>query len=70
MACAAYTPGDIKPAGDLCNTCSCNANGAWSCTKNACPACTPGAQSADGTVRCMNCTCNQAGAWVCQTLRC
>jgi hypothetical protein len=72
MACSACTVGAIKPAGDLCNACACQADGTWLCTNKTCPACTPGTQSGDGTVRCQNCTCNDAGGWVCSLtpLRC
>ena len=35
----ACSPGDVKPAGDGCNTCSCSPNGVWNCTKMACSMC-------------------------------
>jgi eight-cysteine-cluster-containing protein len=38
------TEGDIRPAGDGCNTCTCQADGSWACTEIACQ---PGACQTD-----------------------
>jgi len=32
------TPGETRPAGDGCNTCSCTPARTWACTERACPA--------------------------------
>lgn len=54
--------GEAKPAGDGCNTCTCDASGQWACTEIGC-ACKPGETrtGADGCV----CTCEN-GNWACK----
>jgi hypothetical protein len=73
-ACAPCTAGSIKMAGDNCNVCTCvsgpNDFGVWACSKNVCPACTPGASTGDGSSKCNNCQCNAAGSWECKTVKC
>jgi hypothetical protein len=44
-------PGEVKDAGDGCNTCFCGDDGTWACTKKACgPECAP--QDAQGIGPC------------------
>ncbi|HEY5956677.1 MAG TPA: hypothetical protein VIV60_08995, partial [Polyangiaceae bacterium] len=73
-ACAPCTASSVKMAGDNCNLCtgisSANDYGKWACSSNLCPACTPGATTSDGSVKCNNCTCNAAGSWECKTVKC
>lgn len=60
--------GEQKPAEDGCNTCTCDDNGNWACTKIACPTlCTPG----DTTQQdCNSCSCNERGMWICTQIAC
>jgi hypothetical protein len=56
-------PGDQRPAGDGCNTCTCQDDGAnWACTEIACPACEAG----DVTENFEGCECECVdGSFVC-----
>lgn len=58
--------GATKPAGDGCNTCTCDDEGNWGCTELTCGQCSDGAMRAavDG---CNQCICT-GGEWAC-TLR-
>lgn len=61
--------GETKPAGDGCNTCTCE-GGEWACTLLACdePMCQDGdiKPAEDG---CNSCTC-EAGQWLCTEIGC
>jgi len=62
--------GEEKPAGDGCNTCTCDANGKWACTDMACGAqCQPGdtKEADDG---CNTCICMNDGQWACTKKLC
>ena len=56
-------PGDEKPAGDGCNTCSCTDDGTWACTEIGCGECTDGAMRSAGD-GCNECVCME-GTWAC-----
>jgi len=43
------TPGEVKPAGDGCNTCTCNSKRVFECTKKVCPSTCPTTAPAKGT---------------------
>src|SRR5688500_1549434 len=60
--------GATKPAGDGCNTCTCDDAGGWTCTQLACGVCEEGAMRAaeDG---CNTCTC-LGGEWSCTLREC
>jgi cysteine-rich repeat protein len=66
---AVCQPGETKPAGDGCNTCSC-ADGEWACTDKACadPVCQDGDMKMheDG---CNTCGCVD-GQWACTLIGC
>jgi hypothetical protein len=63
--------GQVAPASDGCNDCSCTESG-WACTQKACappPECAAGdvKPAADG---CNSCTCTDDGAWACTDTAC
>lgn len=60
-------PGQQRPAGDGCNTCTCDDSGSWGCTELAC-GCEEGATQPAGD-GCNTCTCS-AGEWVCTDEAC
>jgi hypothetical protein len=61
--------GETKPAGDGCNTCSCDTSGNWGCTEKACLACTPG-QMKTADDGCNTCICSDTGQWACTKKAC
>jgi hypothetical protein len=59
------TEGSTKTAADGCNTCTCNADGEWSCTSETCaPECEPG-ETMPASDNCNICTCDTNGQWQC-----
>jgi hypothetical protein len=62
-------PGEMRPAGDGCNTCTCDDQGNWGCTLLGCAECVPGEMRAanDG---CNTCECVSDGTWACTLLDC
>jgi hypothetical protein len=66
-------PGATSPADDGCNTCVCNKQKTWSCTKKACPACDgPQPPCAPPPAGCdyVGGGCGADGNWTCGTLEC
>ena len=59
--------GETKPAGDGCNTCTCD-GGEWACTEKACEACVDG-ETKPAEDGCNTCTC-AAGEWSCTKIAC
>jgi hypothetical protein len=57
-------PGDEMPAGDGCNTCTCEDDGTWACTLLGCEPCEDG-NVMPGELNCGMCTCIDGG-WSCE----
>src|SRR5688572_11495455 len=60
--------GATKPAGDGCNTCTCDDGGSWGCTEMAC-GCQEGAMKPAGD-GCNSCICGPDGTWACTLIDC
>ena len=61
-------PGEMIPAEDGCNTCTCLEDGTQACTEIACaPTCVPGETFA---VDCNTCTCLEDGTQACTEIAC
>jgi hypothetical protein len=52
----------VIPAGDGCNTCTCQSDGSWDCTQEGC-FCEPG-ETKDANDGCNTCFCED-GFWIC-----
>lgn len=63
-----YAEGETRPAEDGCNTCTCQADGSFSCTELACGECAGPAPTCDvPPPGCsVNVGCGSDGAWVCE----
>jgi len=64
---AACQQGQAKPAGDGCNTCTCDASGQWNCTEIGC-ICKTG-ETRIGDDGCSKCSCDN-GNWACDPQGC
>jgi hypothetical protein len=61
------TPGETRQNG-MCNTCTCDDDHSWVCTRLACT-CDPGEVRPAGD-NCNQCTCSDEGIWSCTQLPC
>jgi hypothetical protein len=63
------TPGQMKPADDGCNSCTCGSDGQWGCTLRECnDTCTDG-ETRPGGDGCNTCICT-GGEWACTMRDC
>ncbi len=63
-------PGETRPAGDGCNTCSCTEEGQWACTLEFCVDECQAGQTKRADDGCNTCTCTSDGSWSCTETAC